>query len=481
MTNTYINTTVEVDLTGFDAFDMNGNYDTLFVASSGSLVALGPASNGLDLLGGNENATIDGTVYSAQGDGIDELGSGNSTITVNGEVESAEGNGIVTLDPNDIVIVNGFVDAGGADGIALGGSSSTLTVDGSVKGFGNGISDYGNDTVIRIDGSVEGLNTASGQGVLLNDQDQTADIGVKGTVFGATTGLGVAGAGDTVNNSGHISGEIGVFANGSQGFDLINSGEINGVALASATATWIDNSGSVRGNLTIDVASNAAVQNSGIWNGQFDIESSGNTVTNLGSITKGIDFGSEVFSTSSNMVTNDGTIHGGISFDAAYGVRGNDTLTNSGTIYGGVTMSLGDTLVNTGTIHGNVSFATENGNQSSDVFDNSNGIVVGSINGGSSNDTFIIGQGSNTYNPSGISDHFDFGTAFGNDIINGFKTGANHDTITFSGGDFTSFAELQTHMTQVGANTVITLDPGSTIELMHTTIVHLVAADFVFG
>jgi len=88
--------------------------------------------------------------------------------------------------------------------------------------------------------------------------------------------------------------------------------------------------------------------------------------------------------------------------------------------------------------------------QSDDVFDNSSGIVIGKIIGGSGDDTFIIGQGSNTYIPSGIGDRFDFGADFGSDIINGFKTGAGHDVIAFSRGDFTSFAELQTHMTQVG-------------------------------
>ena len=71
MTNSYINTTVEYDLTGFDSFDMYGNNDTLFVASSGSLIALGPESDGLGMLGGNENREpIDGTVHSAQSDGI---------------------------------------------------------------------------------------------------------------------------------------------------------------------------------------------------------------------------------------------------------------------------------------------------------------------------------------------------------------------------------------------------------------------------
>ncbi|MGD0142951.1 MAG: hypothetical protein ABSC92_07320 [Rhizomicrobium sp.] len=63
----------------------------------------------------------------------------------------------------------------------------------------------------------------------------------------------------------------------------------------------------------------------------------------------------------------------------------------------------------------------------------------------------------------------------------GFKIDAGHDTIAFSSADFTSFAELQTHMTQVGTSTVITLEPGSTIELHHVIMTHLSAADFTFG
>ena len=126
-------------------------------------------------------------------------------------------------------------------------------------------------------------------------------------------------------------------------------------------------------------------------------------------------------------------------------------------------------------------FRDQSSIQSDDIFDNSNGVVIGSINGGSGNNTFIIGTGSNVYNPSGVADKLDFGAAFGNDVINGFKTGVGHDVITFSGGDFSSFAELQSHMAQVGVNTVITLEAGSTIDLTHTTIAHLSAVDFVFG
>ena len=163
------------------------------------------------------------------------------------------------------------------------------------------ISDFGNNDVIRIDGSVEGLNTQSGQGVFLDYQDQTVDIGVKGVVFGAAAGLSAEGVGDIVDNSGHISGAIGVFANGSQGFDLVNSGEINGVWLEFATATTIDNSGSVRADSDRRCGkrrNRSKFRRHGT--GEIrSIESSGNATANTGSITKGSISAPQTFSTTS--------------------------------------------------------------------------------------------------------------------------------------------------------------------------------------
>ena len=507
MTNTYINTTVETTAVGVDTFDMTGTNDTLFLAGTGSLVALGSGSIGLQMAGQDEFATIDGTVYSAEGDGVFMFGGYGSSLIVNGEVSSGI-EGIEVSEDADMVIANGAVN--GNAGIYLEGQGDSVAVDGSVSGADVGIAANGYGDIIHVNGSVEAASEGGAVGIELDSsQAEQIDISAKGDVFGATDGIYVQqSSGDTIKNGGHVSGYTeGVDITGSSTLTLTNDGTISGIALNDSTDiairnsglistetgpvaigltnqsadVTIENSGTVHGNLSVDSASDQlSVQNAGNWNGQLDIGTVSSSVTNTGSISGGISFGSATISSTGNAVDNDGTIHDGVSFSGTGGPASGDTLVNAGSIFGAVSMGVNETLTNAGTIHGNVYFATANPTPSSDVFDNSNGIVIGTVNGGSGNDTFIVGLGSNTYNLGGVGDHFYFDASFGNDVISGFKTGAGHDTIAFSGVDFTSFAELQTHMTQVGANTVITLEPGSTIELTHTTIAHLVAADFIF-
>jgi len=379
----------------------------------------------------------------------------------------------------DIINVNGSV-TGGLDGIDAAGTGDSLHINGSVVGnYGNGV-DIGSSTLV---------------------------IGGKGDVFGVVYGVYADGNSADIQNSGHLSGgSFGFAVYAATGVSLTNDGSVTGVeiiddsstsidnsglisllsgpvaiGLQNSTDVFIENSGTVHGNLTVDTASSVTVQNFGNWHGQFEIESSSNSVFNTGTISNGILFGTFSNSTTGNSVVNDGTIHGGIAFNTVGGTPGGDTLINSGTIYGAVHMSTNETLTNTGTIHGNVYFTSGTTIDSGDTFDNSNGIVLGTVNGGGGTDTFIIGLGSNTYNPGGGTDHFDFGAGFGNDIIDNFKTGTGHDYISFSGGDFSSFTELQTHMTQVGGNTIITLESGSTIELHALTMTHLSSADFIFG
>jgi hypothetical protein len=527
MTDTYINTTVETSAAGVDAFDMDGQGDSLLLANTGSLIALGANSFGLFMDAAHETATLDGMVYSAHADGVDDApASYDSTFIVNGEVDAVVGDGIGSYADGDSILVSGSV-YGGDEGLFMQGSSSSAVVNGTASGSLFGIQASGNNEDVHVNGTVDAIGSG-GFGIQMLGANQTLDIGVRGDVFGGFGGVNMQGMNQFVRNAGHISV---LWDDGGTGLAVSNEGSIAGLLLTNSANTTIENaglistlnqgiaidiamqsggtsvenSGAIHGSLDCDATSTVVVENSGSLNGQVVILSSGNSVTNSGGISKGVIFGSATIATSGNVVINDGTIHGsvsffaesgtasgdsvtnagtidgGIVFNTAYGIQGNDTLTNSGTINGGVTMGINETLTNAGTIHGNVYFATESGIKSSDVFDNSNGIVIGSINGGSSDDTFIIGHGSNIYNPSGISDDFDFGTTFGNDVINGFKTGSGHDVISFSGGDFTSFAELETHMTQVGKNTVITLEPGSSIELTHTTMTHLVAADFIFG
>jgi serralysin len=75
------------------------------------------------------------------------------------------------------------------------------------------------------------------------------------------------------------------------------------------------------------------------------------------------------------------------------------------------------------------------------------------------------------------SDAFVFIPAFGIDTINGF---ASTDQMTFSTSDFANWSALQSHMSQSGANTVITLDAFDKITLTNVTMSSLQSSQFHF-
>jgi hypothetical protein len=156
----------------------------------------------------------------------------------------------------------------------------------------------------------------------------------------------------------------------------------------------------------------------------------------------------------------------------------------------------------------------DNGDNTIDVGAKST-VTVGNgdnaINAGTSN-TITIGNGENTITYGGLTPRFtvptsltvfedhpaDFpGTtvadtavstvalpitigapALGNEVINGFNP--SRDEIELDTGDFANFATVMADASQVGANTVITLDPGDTITLTGVAKSSLTASNFTF-
>jgi hypothetical protein len=92
-------------------------------------------------------------------------------------------------------------------------------------------------------------------------------------------------------------------------------------------------------------------------------------------------------------------------------------------------------------------------------------------------DTLTFGGSSNTASLYGTSEALDFQQAFGQDVINGF---ASTDTLQFSKLDFASWSALSSHMSQSGANTVITLDATDTVTLTNVAMTSLTASEFKF-
>jgi Ca2+-binding RTX toxin-like protein len=76
-----------------------------------------------------------------------------------------------------------------------------------------------------------------------------------------------------------------------------------------------------------------------------------------------------------------------------------------------------------------------------------------------------------------------FAAGFGNDTISDFQVGSASqplaDVIDLSAFHYTSFAELQTRMTQMGADTVIDIDPATSLRLVGITVSQLQGNDFV--
>jgi hypothetical protein len=78
---------------------------------------------------------------------------------------------------------------------------------------------------------------------------------------------------------------------------------------------------------------------------------------------------------------------------------------------------------------------------------------------------------------SGNSDGFAFQAAFGQNSITGF---GSTDTAQFAASYFANWAALQSHMTQSGANTLITLDASDTVTLANVAMSSLQASQFSF-
>jgi hypothetical protein len=70
-----------------------------------------------------------------------------------------------------------------------------------------------------------------------------------------------------------------------------------------------------------------------------------------------------------------------------------------------------------------------------------------------------------------------FQPQFGASAVIGFNS---TDTMTLSASDFANFQALQQHMSQSGANTLITLDASDQITLVNVTASNLTASQFHF-
>ena len=103
---------------------------------------------------------------------------------------------------------------------------------------------------------------------------------------------------------------------------------------------------------------------------------------------------------------------------------------------------------------------------------------IDSLSGADGRDTIAGGAGDDVLAGGRGSDLFDFGPGFGHDTIIDFRPG--DDDIRFVGGPAFNFADLIGHASQVGANIVIALQSGDSLQLNNLQVASLQPADFVF-
>ena len=96
------------------------------------------------------------------------------------------------------------------------------------------------------------------------------------------------------------------------------------------------------------------------------------------------------------------------------------------------------------------------------------------VNGGGGNDVLVDGGAGR--------DVFEFTPAGGgHDVVYGFQTsGASHDFLQLGGYGITNFAQVQSDLSQVGADTLLTLSPTASVLLHNTQASSLTAADFAY-
>jgi hypothetical protein len=79
-------------------------------------------------------------------------------------------------------------------------------------------------------------------------------------------------------------------------------------------------------------------------------------------------------------------------------------------------------------------------------------------------------------------DTFVFATGFGKDSITGFHAGSasGHDTLLLDTTEVSSFAEVQSHLTSAGTDTLLTLSATDTILLKNVQLSALTSENFYF-
>lgn len=365
MTNHIVTTTITQTADNTVAYQLT-NGESLYVAASGSINALGAGSQAMGLY-------VDG--YAT-----------DSTVTIAGSVYSAEADGIYSLGANVQMNVTGQV-VGGSTGISISGDGSTLTVgaSGYVYGF-EGVTLGGSYVDLINNGEIDGYG---------NDAIQ------------------IGGSGHAIVNTGLITNSFDAFFIDADNVSITNSGTIMGSVyvhyLEESNVLDIDNSGTWVGSLSFTI-DNDSLTNTGLLDGAVDMKAGTDTLDNYGSITGTVYMGDALDlldNRHGQMVA--GYTYGGVTVFGAYGGAGDDLM------FGGahedwfsgddgddrMTGAGGDDVLAGAAGNDNIK-----GGQDDDSLDG--GLGTDALKGGGGDDVILGGAGADTMSGGGGHDLFVF-------------------------------------------------------------------------
>jgi hypothetical protein len=394
------------------------------------------------------------SLYNTGGDWDSVSGSNGAVYLASAQVSVFGGDDSVHFSAGSGNAASLYNTAGAWDGVdGAGGTIYLTSAQASITG--------GGETIYFSGGSGDAASLYATSG------NWDAVSATSGTIYLTSAQASISGGGDVIYFSGGSGNAASLYA--TSAWDLV-SGSNGAVYLTSAQASVVGGDDTI----TFAGGSNNAVSLYGA-SGQWDVVSGGNGLVYLtnsrasvfGSLNT-IDFAGGSGNAVSLYATNG-------SWDTVNGSSGTVYLTSSQTSVVG-----GGDVINFHGGTGNVASLAQTGG-SSDTVIGSGGTVnlygaQAAVNG--SSDTIGFNNSSSLTLGAG-SELLTFSAGLGGlDTIAGFAT---NDTIQVSKSDFANFAALSSHLTQSGANAVITRDAADTITLTGVTASTLTAAEFAFA
>lgn len=419
-----------------------------------------------------------------------DLAGNSNTVTVNGSLS-----GVILSGSLETVLVNGSNDTlsviganealtmnGGYESATLSGSVSSLIVNGNnasltISGTGNGVQANGTLDTVLDNASSSSLAIASGAVTVGDNVAQSTINGQQDAiVLGNNDGITVSGPSMNVTLSG-AGGTLHLLGN-SEILQIGTAASANGIELDGQSSTIILAGGS--DTLTVNGTGNT-LSVSGGNNALFVNGASGNAVT-LGST-------ANVLNTVNTAVTflnnSTGTVNGGANMVA---VGSGDSVTVSGA-GGSATMTGTNSTVGFQGDYGTITLLGS-GNTANVAGNDDNVVIAGASNSASINGVGVwieVSGASQDLKANGATVQVNAGAKLVMDGTNHNSTGApdfgngnmvaaaagvaltitgSQNAVQLSAGDAVIFSDVQNDITASGIDNAVTLDAGSTDDLL---------------